>query len=153
MHLCEQGLLALDDPMEKYLPKEIVQGIHLCKGQDYSTQITIRQLLSHSSGIADYYDQKGADGKSLFDVFVENPDRRWTVDQTIERAKKDLKPKFPPGEGTFYSDTNFQLLGKTIEAITGKSLQATYEELIFRQGSREGIVPRSVHSPLTWYSR
>ena len=132
MHLCEQGLLALDDPMAKYLPKELVQGIHVYRGHDYSTQITIRQLLSHSSGIADYYDQKGADGKSLFEIFVESPDRRWAVDQTIERAKKDLKPKFPPGEGTFYSDTNFQLLGKIIEAVTGKSLQAAYEELIFR---------------------
>ena len=132
MRLCEEGLLALDDPMAKYLPKELVQGIHVYKGQDYSTQITIRQLLSHSSGIADYYDQKGADGKSLFDIFVKNPDRPWAVDQTIERAKKDLKPKFAPGKGTFYSDTNFQLLGKIIEAVTGKSLQAAYEELIFR---------------------
>ncbi len=132
MRLCEQGLLALEDPMEKYLPKEFVQGIHIYKGQDYSRQITVRQLLSHSSGIADYYDQKGTDGRSLFEIFVANPDRRWTVDQTIERAKNDLKPNFPPGEGTFYSDTNFQLLGKIIEAVTGKSLQTAYEELIFR---------------------
>ncbi len=132
MRLCEQGLLALDDPMAKYLPKELVQGIHVYKGQDYSTQITIRQLLSHSSGIADYYDQKGADGKSLFEIFVENPDRRWSVDQTIERAKKDLKPRFPPGERTFYSDTNFQLLGKIIEAVAGTSVQAAYGQLIFQ---------------------
>jgi D-alanyl-D-alanine carboxypeptidase len=132
MRLCEQGLLALDDPMAKYLPKELVQGIHVYKGQDYSSHITIRQLLSHSSGIADYYDQKGADSKTLFEIFVENPDRRWTVDQTIERAKKDLQPRFPPGEGTSYSDTNFQLLGKIIEAVTGKPLQDAYEELIFR---------------------
>ena len=132
MHLCEQGVLALDDPMAKYLPKELVQGIHVYKGQDYSTRITIRQLLSHSSGIADYYDQKGADGRSLFEIFVENPGRRWSVDQTIERARNDLTPKFPPGEGTFYSDTNFQLLGKIVEAVTGKSLQTAYGQLIFQ---------------------
>ena len=133
MRLCEQGLLALDHPMAKYLPKELVQGIHVYKGQDFSTQITIRQLLSHSSGIADYYDQKGADGKSLFEIFMDAPDRRWTVDQTVERAKKDLRqPRFPPGAGTFYSDTNFQLLGKIVEAVTGKPLQDAYDERIVR---------------------
>ena len=132
MRLCEQGLLALDDPMAKYLPKELVQGIHVYKGKDFSNQITIRQLLSHSSGIGDYYDQKGKDGKSLFEIFLENPDRRWTVDQTIERARNDLRPNFAPGEGTSYSDTNFQLLGKVVEAVTGKSLAQSYDEVIFR---------------------
>jgi CubicO group peptidase (beta-lactamase class C family) len=125
------GALSLDDPMSKYLPEKIIRGIHVYKGKDYSYEITIRQLLSHSSGIADYYSEKGKDGKSLFDLFLENPDRSWTVDQTIERARKDLAPNFPPGTGTSYSDTNFQLLGKIIEAITGKPLEVVYETFFF----------------------
>jgi len=133
MHLCEQGLLALDDPIAKYLPAEVIQGIHVYGGRDYSSEITLRQLLSHSSGIADYYEEKGSDGKTLFDKFLENQDRHWTVDETIERARRDLKPNFPPGSGTSYSDTNFQLLGKVVETVTGKPLAAAYEELIFRR--------------------
>jgi D-alanyl-D-alanine carboxypeptidase len=132
MRLCEQGLLLLDNPMAKYLPAEIIKGIHVYRGHDYSNEITIRQLLSHSSGIADYYEEKGSDGTTLFDKFLDNQDRRWTVDETIERARKDLKPNFPPSKGTSYSDTNFQLLGKVIEAVTGKPLATTYEEVIFR---------------------
>ena len=132
MGLYEKGALALDDLMTKHLPIEIVRGIHVYRGKDYSNQIMIRQLLSHSSGIADYYDERGKDGKSLFDMFLENQDRRWTVDETIERARNDLQPNFPPGRGTSYSDTNFQLLGKIVEAVTGKPLVNAYEDFIFK---------------------
>jgi CubicO group peptidase (beta-lactamase class C family) len=65
MRLYEKGALALDDPMSKYLPKKLIQGIHVYKGKDYSNEITIKELLSHSSGIADYYTGKPKGGKSL----------------------------------------------------------------------------------------
>jgi D-alanyl-D-alanine carboxypeptidase len=132
MRLYEKGALSLDDPMSKYLPEELIRGIHVYKGKDYSHEITIKQLLSHTSGIADYYTEKPKGGKSLFDLFLEKPERPWTVEETIERAQKDLKPNFQPGTDASYSDTNFQLLGKIIEAITGKPLHIVYEDFIFR---------------------
>jgi D-alanyl-D-alanine carboxypeptidase len=132
MGLYEKGALSLDDPMSKYLPGELIRGVHVFKGKDYSREITIKQLLSHTSGIADYYDEKPKGGKSLFEMFVEKPERAWSVDETIERVRTDLKPNFPPGAGASYSDTNFQLLGKVIEAITGKPLHTVYEDFIFR---------------------
>jgi len=132
MLLVEKGALSLDDPIAKYLPSELMNGIHIYKGKDYSAEITVRELLSHSSGIADYYSDKASDGKNLFELFVENLDRSWTVEETIARARHDLKPKFPPGTDTSYSDTNYQLLGKVIEAVTGKPLQVVYEDFLFR---------------------
>lgn len=132
MRLYEEGALSLDDPMSKYLPEGLIRGIHVYKGKDYSHEITIKELLSHTSGIADYYTEKPKGGKSLFELFLEDPERSWTVDETIERAQKDLKPNFPPGTDASYSDTNFQLLGKVIEAITGKPLHTVYEDFIFR---------------------
>jgi D-alanyl-D-alanine carboxypeptidase len=132
MRLYERGLLSLDDPMSKYLPEELIQGIHVYEGKDYSREITIKQLLSHTSGIADYYTEKPEGGKNLFEMILEKPDRPWTVDETIERARKDLKPNFKPGTGASYSDTNFQLLGKIIEAVTGKPLHIIFEEFFFR---------------------
>jgi D-alanyl-D-alanine carboxypeptidase len=132
MKLYEEGKLSLDDPMSKYLPADLIRGIHVYKGKDYSGQITIQQLLSHTSGLADYYLEKAKDGKSLFDLFVENPDKSWTVDQALARTRDDLKPHFPPGTDGFYSDANFQLLGKIIENVTQKPLQIVYEEFIFR---------------------
>jgi D-alanyl-D-alanine carboxypeptidase len=132
MRLYEKGALSLDDPMARYLPEKLIRGIHVYKGKDYSQEITIKELLSHTSGIPDYYTEKGKGGKSLFELFLEEPKRSWTVDETIERARNDLRPNFQPGKGASYSDTNFQLLGKVIEAVTGKPLHIVYEDFIFR---------------------
>jgi D-alanyl-D-alanine carboxypeptidase len=132
MRLYEKGVLSFDDPMAKYLPEELIRGIHVFKGKDHSQEITIKELLSHTSGIADYYTEKPKRGKSLFDLFLEEPERPWTVDETIERARNDLRPNFQPGTDASYSDTNFQLLGKVIEAVTGKPLHTVYEDFIFR---------------------
>lgn len=144
MLLMEKGALSLDDPMAKYLPGELINGIHVYKGKDYSAGITIRELLSHSSGIPDYYSDKAPDGRNLFELFIESPDRSWTVDDTIARARNDLKPKFPPGTSTSYSDTNYQLLGKVIEAVTGQPLHVFYEDFLFRPLGLEhtGLVGR-----------
>jgi CubicO group peptidase (beta-lactamase class C family) len=110
----------------------LINGIHVYKGKDYSAGITIRELLSHTSGIPDYYSDKAQDGKNLFESFIESPYRSWTVNETIARARNDLKPKFPPGTDTAYSDTNYQLLGKVIEAVTGQPLHVIYEDFLFR---------------------
>ena len=132
MKLFEDKRISLDDPMSKYLPDELIKGIHKYKGKDYSKEINIRQLLSHKSGIADYYSEEAKNGKSLFDIFVEDPERLWTVDETINRARNDLEPNFEPGTDASYSDTNFQLLGKIIETVTGKQLHDVYEDFFFR---------------------
>ena len=132
MRLYEKGALSLDDPMSRYLPEQLIRGIHVYKGKDYSHEITIKQLLSHTSGIADYYTEKPKGGKNLFDLFLEKPDRSWTVDEAIARVRNDLVPNFQPDTNTSYSDTNFQLLGKIIKAVTGKPLHVVYEDFIFR---------------------
>ena len=132
MLLHERGALSPDDPMAKFLPEKLIRGINVERGKDYSREITIAELLSHRSGIADYYTEKAKDGGTLAEWLRDNPERSWTVDQEIARARDDLQPHFPPGAGTFYSDTNFQLLGKVIEAVTGKPLDAAYEDYLFR---------------------
>jgi D-alanyl-D-alanine carboxypeptidase len=131
MRLYEAGALSPDDPMAKYLPADLIKGIEVYKGRDYSGEVTIKQLLSHTSGIADYYLEKGADGKSLFELYVEDPERTWTVNETIDRARREMPAHFAPGARASYSDTNYQLLGKIIEAITGKPLDVVYQELLF----------------------
>ncbi len=132
MRLYEKGLLSLNDPMAKYLPASLIRGIDVYHGRDYSNEITIAQLLSHTSGIADYYSERPKGGKNLFEVFLGSPGIRWTVDQLIERLRTYLKPNFPPGAGVSYSDTNYLLLGKVIEAVTGKPLHEVFGEFFFR---------------------
>jgi len=132
MKLYEENKLSLNDIISKYLPLDLIKGINVYKNRDYTNDITIESLLSHSSGIADYYEERSKDGKSLFELFVEDTERSWTVNDTIKRARDELKPHFQPGAGVFYSDTNYQLLGKIIEKITHKPLNDVYEEFFFR---------------------
>jgi len=132
MKLYEEGALSLDDPMSKYLPADLIKGINVYKGKDYSNEITIKQLLSQTSGIADYYMEKGKDGKSAFDILVADPNSSWTVDGAIARTRDELQPHFAPGTGAFYSDANFLLLGKIIEKVAQKPFQTVYDDYIFR---------------------
>ena len=132
MRLYEKGALSLDDPMSRYLPEGLIKGIHLYKGKDYSHEINIKQLLSHTSGIADYYTEKPKGGKSVFELLLENPEHTWKEDETIEWARDKLEANFRPGTDASYSDTNFDLLGKIIEAITGEPRHTVYEDFIFR---------------------
>jgi D-alanyl-D-alanine carboxypeptidase len=131
MKLYEQGTLRLDDPISKYLPHDLIRGLNVYQGHDYSYEITIEQLLAHTSGIPDYYDEKGKDGKTLFEIFKDDQQRQWSVEDQIARVRNDLISRSKPGEEAFYSDTNYQLLGKIIEAVTGKPLQTVLNEFLF----------------------
>jgi D-alanyl-D-alanine carboxypeptidase len=132
MALSEHKVLALDDPIAKYVPADLINGIDVYHGHDYSRQVTIRELVSMTSGIPNYFTERGHDGKTMFDLFIENPGRSWTVDEMINRARTQLKAHFPPGTGVFYSDTGYQLLGKIIESATHRPLGAVLADYIFR---------------------
>jgi D-alanyl-D-alanine carboxypeptidase len=132
MKLCEEGKLLLNDPISKYLPAELIKGINIYQGKDYTYEITVEHLISNTSGIADYYEEKPEGGKSVFETLLEEPERTWKENETIEWARDKLKSHFPPGTGAFYSDTNFDLLGKIIEAVTGQPLRIVYKDIIFR---------------------
>ena len=128
-----EGKLSLDDKISKYIDKSIISGLHIYKGKDYSQEITIKHLLSHTSGLPDYFQGKGKSGKSLENEITEGNDQFWTFEQAIERTKK-MASLFEPGTKgkANYSDANFQLLGKIIEIITHKSYSENCQEIIIK---------------------
>jgi CubicO group peptidase (beta-lactamase class C family) len=132
LNLRSKGLLSLDDKISRYLDQQVVNGLHVFKGNDHSAELTVRHLLSHTSGLPDYFQNKGANGKSLEDDLIGKKDQHWTFGEAIDRTKK-IKPLFVPGTKgkAHYSDSNFQLLGKIIENITGKP---------YRENCQEGII-------------
>ena len=83
MLLHEQNKLSLDDPMSKYLPASLIEGIHVYKGIDYTSQIRIHHLLSHSSGIADYYLGESKGKKSFFKLLLRGETTERTVEQWL----------------------------------------------------------------------
>jgi CubicO group peptidase (beta-lactamase class C family) len=138
MILGERELLSLDDPISKFLPASMLEGLHSYKGRDYSDQLRIYHLISQTSGLPDYFEERPKGGKSIFDLIVATGDMEWDVEEVVRIAKSSLSAKFPPepkeqersGNKAYYSDTNYQMLGAIIESVTQKPLHEVFSELI-----------------------
>jgi CubicO group peptidase (beta-lactamase class C family) len=109
--LQEQRKLSLDDPVGKYIP-----------GLTRGNQVTIRQILSHTSGYQDYWPED----------YVMTPLIQPTTAQQIldTWAKKPLD--FDPGTEWQYSNTNFVIAGRIVEIVSGEPLFQFLTERIFR---------------------
>jgi uncharacterized protein YbbC (DUF1343 family)/CubicO group peptidase (beta-lactamase class C family) len=106
MQLVEHGKVRLNDPVAKYLP-EFAQN-----GKD---DVTIRQLLTHYSGLAPDLDLK----------------MPWEGKDTAYRMAFAETPDNPPGSRFSYSDINFIVLGALVERVSGESLDQYCERHIF----------------------
>jgi D-alanyl-D-alanine carboxypeptidase len=131
LQLMEEGYLNLSDLIEKYLDNRIIKldSLDIYKGVTYGRQITIEQLLSHTSGIADYMEDPGF----IPDV-IEHPKTLYNPSKILEKYyeyQTNHKAAFPPGEGFNYSDVNYVLLAMIIENVTGSSLQVQLRKRIF----------------------
>lgn len=127
------AIIDLDDPICKYLSKEVTDKLHVHKGKDYSELITIRHLLSQTSGLPDYFEDK-INGQSLLNRLTQGENLSWSFDDTIKWTKQ-MKPLFVPGARgkAHYSDTNFQLLGKIIENISKQNLEDVLNQLLYKE--------------------
>jgi D-alanyl-D-alanine carboxypeptidase len=134
MRLVEEKHIALSDKISKYIPAHLCEGIHVLKGVDYSSELTVRHLITNTSGLPDYFFHKQATGRTVADELMEGNDEPWDLDRTIGLVKK-LKPRFKPGAKgkAAYSDSNYQLLGRIIENITGKTIGDVFHEYIFSE--------------------
>ncbi|MFD9860126.1 serine hydrolase domain-containing protein [Streptomyces alboflavus] len=127
LQLVEEGELGVDDKLGDVLPvvveKDLVQR---------ADEVTVRQLLRHTSGIPDWYADKpnpdGSEGDPAFDVF----------DFTTPYRPLDLvawsrgRPRTgEPGEKWSYSNTNYTLLGLIIERLTGHDLATELRTRLF----------------------
>lgn len=122
----EQGKVSLDDKVSKYYPELTRAG-----------EVTIRELLSHTSGYEDYAPQ---------DYLIPEWTRPITPDGILSRwAKKPLN--FDPGTQWQYSNTNYVLAGRILEKVSGEELLPFLEEHFFRPLGMSSAGDRDVHNP------
>lgn len=137
LRLHEQGRIDLHAPITTYLPEEFGERLHVHDGIDRTGELNAVHLLGHLSGLPDYLEEKPPDGKSLIEEIVEGPDRSWTPEDAVRRARDHVTPHFPPSDPSGsrprirYSDTNYQLLVVVAGHITGKPMERLYRELLF----------------------
>ena len=105
--------LSVDDPLSKWMP-------------DFpnAAQITLRMLLGHTSGVADFFENPAY--KALV---IDDLSHVWTPQELL--AKLVGPPYFAPGAGYHYSNTGFILLGLVIEKVTGKALGDVLSQRLF----------------------
>jgi uncharacterized protein YbbC (DUF1343 family)/CubicO group peptidase (beta-lactamase class C family) len=121
MQLVEQGKVRMNDPVAKYLPEFAQNG---------KEDITVRQLLTHYSGLAP-------------DLDLTTP---WEGKNTAYQLAFIEPPETTPGSGFVYSDINFIVLGALVERVSGETLDAYTAQHIFAplKMTRTRFVPPSV---------
>ncbi|WP_164013367.1 serine hydrolase domain-containing protein [Pyxidicoccus trucidator] len=113
LQLQAEGRLSLDTPLATWLP-------------DFprADRITVRQLLNHTSGAANYTDHPG-----FLERAMAEPGREWTVEELILLGAEH-SPLFEPGAGWTYSNTNYILASVVIEKVTGTPFARQVRERI-----------------------
>ncbi|MGI5490982.1 serine hydrolase domain-containing protein [Microtetraspora malaysiensis] len=114
LQLAGEGKLRLDDSVEHWLPG-LVQG----NGYD-GAQITIRQLLNHTSGIFGYSNDKDFFAKGQGAAWLGHRYDTYTPEELVKIALRNPR-YFPPGSGFAYSNTNYILAAMIIEKATGRT--------------------------------
>jgi|SRR5579872_832571 len=109
--LAERGKLALGDPVSRFLPALTA-----------SSQVTIRELLSHTSGYQDYFTQEYIPPRTQKPTTVEAILKTW--------AEKPLD--FNPGTEWQYSGTNYVIAGKIVEIASGQSYESFVRDNVLR---------------------
>lgn len=132
LRLRDERRLGLDDPIHRHPPADLIRGLHVRNGVDRTDQITIKHLISNTSGLTDDVFGKGPDGRKASDALLARQDEAWPLERIVERVRT-LSPRFPPGQPgkVRYSDTNDELLGRIIETVTGKPIAEAVQECIF----------------------
>jgi len=125
MQLVEQGKIRMNDPVAKYLPEFAQNG---------KEDITVRQLLTHYSGLEPDLDLKTA----------------WEGKDTAYRMSFAETPAQAPGASFTYSDINFIVLGALVERVSGETLDAYCTQHIFAplKMTRTRFVP-----PAAWRTK
>jgi len=127
LRLWEDGLLDLDSPMAGHLPSEFSA---MLRSDGYDPEaITIRHLLTHTSGLFDY-----GDYNESFELWGRNPKRRWTRGEQLQVAMDWGDAYGVPGEVFRYADTGYILLGEILERVSGKPMGVALRQLVDYEG-------------------
>ncbi|MEH2210591.1 serine hydrolase domain-containing protein [Nostoc sp.] len=120
LKLVEQGKIELDRAIATYLPRDI--SPHIVN----SDKITVRQLLNHTSGVAEYLDTKAF----LQATAKRSRSQPWTAREAIQYMYQE-EPKANPGEKFIYTDCNYILLELIVENTTrGTLAQAIRSQIL-----------------------
>jgi D-alanyl-D-alanine carboxypeptidase len=123
LRLVEEGRMGVDDPIAALLPDHMVA---LLTGGGYRAEkMTVRHLLTHTSGLFDH-----SDSQQYGDAILADPQHRWTRTEQLEAAMAWGEPWGAPGEIYTYCDTGYVLLGEIVERVSVRPLPDAVRTLL-----------------------
>lgn len=128
--LVDSKRLSLDEPIANSLGNELLKDLFVYEGIDYSTKVTVKHLLSHTSGIEDYFESKDTNKNAVLYDITANPNKFWTPLDLLNYTRINQKAVAPPGKKFHYSDTGFILLGLLLEKKYNQSFETILREKI-----------------------
>ncbi len=131
MQLVQEGKLGLDAHVADVLDDSVLEGLFVFEGTDHADQVTVRQLLAHTSGVADYFDDPVDTGEKASARVLSDPTHDWTPAELVAFSRDHQKAVGKPGATYHYSDTGYVLLGLIVEAVSGKPFEQNLAERIF----------------------
>jgi len=114
--LRNEGRLDWDAPIAGYLPHLDLTGLAVEQGRNVSAEITVREVMSHTAGLADYFEGTRPDGPTTLARAMAH-DFSWTADEVVEWTRAMTPAR--RGRG-LYSDTGFQLLDSVVEHLDAR---------------------------------
>jgi D-alanyl-D-alanine carboxypeptidase len=129
--MAHEKKINLDQRIHEILDPKYLTGLFVVEGKDYSSEVTIRQLATHTSGVNDYFESKSSNDSNFIDQVISQPDHFWTPDELVDYSRTYQKAVSRPGEKFFYSDTGYVLLGKILEKVSGMSYADLLSKYIF----------------------
>ena len=141
LRLCHQKRISLVDKISKYLSEDMISNLLTINKRDYSGEITIQHLISHTSGLPCYLTDKQRDGTKNMDLILNGDNQSWPFDKMVN-VVKNMKARYIPGKKgkANYSETNFRLLEKIVEKVTNKSIDRVLTSLFEELGMRNTFV-------------
>lgn len=127
--LIDDNKLTYETKLGDVLKDADLTGLHEKNGNDKSKELTIRQLIDQTTGLADYETDMLPGGRVLMDEIIKS-DAVVNFDEAL-RLSKELAPLSTPGDKAHYSNINTMLLGKIAETIYRQPLAEIYQEKIF----------------------
>ncbi len=132
LKLVDEGLIQLEDTLEKWIPGTFEDG-----------DITVKMLLNHTSGL---HDHQGT--SELVDSILTTPERVWTQAEVLELIAR-YPVDFEPGTSYSYSNAGYYVLGVIIEKASGMTVQEALDDRILKyaDADRTEVIDGFVTAP------
>lgn len=134
LRLVEEGQLSLDDTVEEHLP-----GLLGERG----SEVTVRQLLEHSSGVPEYIGVLAPDPEAAIDL----QDATFETIELVDVAREQ-EWEGEPGSGFFYANTNYAIAGMLAEEVSGRPMPELMTEHVLEPAGMDAtVVPTDAAMP------